>query len=34
METKNLIIFKFLCLFKANAKGIAIKQLKTAEKKA
>ena len=28
------IIFKFLCLFKANAKGIAKKQLIKADKKA
>ena len=30
----NLIIFKFLCLFNANANGIAKKQLNSAERKA
>ena len=33
-EMINLIIFKFLCLFNANAKGIAKKQLNSAERKA
>ena len=33
-EMINLIIFKFLCLFNANANGIAKKQLNNAERKA
>ena len=33
-EMINLIIFKFLCLFNANANGIAKKQLNSAERKA
>ena len=33
-EMINLIIFKFLCLFNANANGIAKKQLSNAERKA
>ena len=33
-ETMNLINFKFLCLFKDRAKGIANKQLIKAERKA
>ena len=33
-EIINLTVFKFLCLFNANANGIANKQLKIAERKA
>ena len=33
-DTINLITLKFLCLFNANAKGIAKKQLKIADRKA